>query len=392
MKVILSTIGRFHIFPLAKELEKNGLLECIYSGFPWSKLEREGVSKKYVRTFPWIRPLLLGTRFLPFSLPEPFLDGLHQLSVETLDRYVAKKMSQADIFVGHEGVGLISGAEAKKQGMLYVCDRGCTHMAWRERILQEENARLGLKPRRQPNTFHREIKEYDLADLIVVPSQFVANSFISEGIPVEKIAIVPYGVNLEMFHPAGKPPENSFEIIFVGRISARKGIKDLLDGFNKANIPNKKLTLVGTLDQEIKDIFDEQLSADNIELKGHVSQSELKNLLSRSHVFCLPSIEDGFGMAVGEAMACGCPVIVTENAGGASIVNDGKNGYIIPIRSPENLAEKFEKLSFNPELRNKMGEDALASVQSLGGWQHYGQEMISLYKRVLFNKNSVSKR
>lgn len=386
MKVVLSTIGRFHIFPLAKELGKNGHLECIYSGFPWSKLEREGVSKKYVKTFPWVRPFLLGTRFLPFNLPEPILDGLHQLSVETLDRYVAKKMPKADIFVGHEGVGLISGAKAKSRGMLYVCDRGCTHMAWRERILQEENARLGLKPRRQPNTFYREIKEYELADLIVVPSQFVADSFMSEGIPSEKIAIVPYGVNLQMFHPVAKPPEDSFEIVFVGRISARKGIKDLLDGFNKANIPNKKLTLVGTLDQEIKELFDKELSADNIELKGHVSQPELKNLLSRSHVFCLPSIEDGFGMAVGEAMACACPVIVTANAGGASIVNEGENGYIIPIRSPEKLAEKLETLAFNPSLRDQMGQNALSSVKKLGGWEQYGQQMISVYKAALSNR------
>jgi glycosyltransferase involved in cell wall biosynthesis len=189
-----------------------------------------------------------------------------------------------------------------------------------------------------------------------------------------------------MFHPVAKPPEDSFEIVFVGRISARKGIKDLLDGFNKANIPNKKLTLVGTLDQEIKELFDKELSADNIELKGHVSQPELKNLLSRSHVFCLPSIEDGFGMAVGEAMACACPVIVTANAGGASIVNEGENGYIIPIRSPEKLAEKLERLAFNPSLRDQMGQNALSSVKKLGGWEQYGQQMISVYKAALSNR------
>lgn len=385
MKVTLSTIGRFHIFPLAKELEKKEYLQAIYSGFPWAKLEREGVSRQYVRTFPWVRPILMGTRFLPFKVPEYVLDGLHTLSVATLDKYVAITMPQSDIYVGHEAVGLISGAEAQKRGILYVCDRGCTHMAWRERILQEENERLGLKPRRKPNTYQREIAEYHQADLIVVPSQFVADSFVSEGIPKEKLAIVPYGVNLQRFKPVATPADEVFEVVFVGRISARKGVKDLLDGFAKAQIPNKHLTLVGTIDPEFQKLIMKQLEAANIKVLGHVAQPELKEILSRSHVFCLPSIEEGMAMVVAEAMACGCPPIVTYNTGATSLVCDGKNGFVIPIRSPDAIAEKLELLANNREKRDSMGQAALASVEALGGWENYGQQMIAVYQQLLAN-------
>lgn len=383
MKVTLSTVGRFHIFPLAKELEKKGYLEAIYSGFPWSRLERENVSREYVHTFPWVRTLLMGTRFLPFKLPEAILDGLHVLSVVTLDQYVARTLLQSDIYVGHEAVGLISGAEAQKRGMLYVCDRGCTHMAWRERILNEENERLGLKARRKPMTYEREIAEYHQADLIVVPSQFVADSFVAEGIAKEKLAIVPYGVNLQRFNPVAKPAQDTFEVVFVGRICARKGVKDLLDAFDKVKIANKRLTLVGTIDKEFQKLINKQLQATNIRVLGHVAQTELREVLSRSHVFCLPSIEEGMALVVAEAMACGCPPIITYNTGATSLVNDGKNGFVVPIRNSDAIAEKLELLANNRIYRAEMGQAALASVQALGGWENYGEQMINVYRRLI---------
>lgn len=383
MKITLATIGRFHIFPLARELERAGHLTAVYSGFPWSKLAREGVSRDRVRSFPWVRPLVMGARFLPVSLPPAVMDGLHHLSVATLDRHVARSLPHSDIYVGHEGVGLISGAAAQARGMAYVCDRGCTHMAWRERILAEESDRLGLKPGRRPNTYDREIAEYAQADLIVVPSQFVADSFLAEGIAPERLAVVPYGVNLHRFQPVARPDPDRFDITFVGRISGRKGIRDLLDGFRKAAIPGKRLTLVGTVDDDIRDLLAVPLAADDVVLRGHVPQPELKEILSRSHAFCLPRIEDGFGMAIAEAMACGCPAIVTPNAGGASLIRDGENGFVVPIRSPDMLAERFETLAADPTRRDAMGAAALASVQALGGWESYGRMMIDTYADLL---------
>lgn len=387
MKITLATIGRFHILPLARELERLGHLEAVYSGFPWSRLAREGVGREKVRTYPWIRPLLMGTRFLPFDLPEGARDALHQLSLVTLDRHVARTLPQSDVYVGHEGVGLVSGAEAQRRGMLYVCDRGCTHMAWRERILHEENERLGFKPRRRPNTYAREIAEYEQADLIAVPSRFVADSFIAEGIGAEKLAVVPYGVNLERFHPVARPDPERFDVVFAGSISARKGIADLLEGFRRARIPGKHLTLVGTPDEEICSRFSTEFSADDISLRGHVAHDTLKEVLSRAHVFCLPSIEDGFGMVVPEAMACGCPVIVTQHAGGADIVEEGRNGFIIPIRDPDMLAAQLEVLAEDRERRDAMGAAALESVRALGGWESYGRAMAAAYTQAIAQRD-----
>lgn len=392
MKVILSTIGRFHIFPLAKQLQKKGYLIKIYSGFPWGKLEREGVSKKYVQTFPWVRPLIFINRFLPFNLPKQALDIIHEISLVTLDYYVSANLPQADIFVGHEGVGLISGAKAQKKGMIYICDRGCTHMAWSEKILKEEYELLGLPPRVRPRTYEREIAEYKQADLIIVPAQFVADTFIQEGISTDKIAVVSYGVNLSVFNKIAEPAKDSFDVLFVGNISARKGVTYLIEGFKQAKIKNKKLKLVGVIAPEMRSIIEKELHSTEIEWYGPLPQSELKPLMSSSHVFCLPSIDEGFGMVTAEAMACGTPVIVTTNAGSSSLVDDSKNGFVIPIRRPDIIASKLETLAHNPQLRDEMAKYALESVQKLGGWDSYGEEIIKVYKKIISEKNSADEK
>ncbi|UWP88868.1 glycosyltransferase [Aliiroseovarius crassostreae] len=383
MKVTLSTIGRFHMFPLARELERHGVLNRIYSGFPWSKLAREGVSKSRVTRFPYVRPILMGTRVLPFQVPAAVLDRLHQLSVVTLDHYVARTLPDSDIFVGHEGVGLLSGAAAQRRGMLYICDRGCAHMAWRERLLNEENARFGLPARPRPRTYAREIEEYHRADLIVVASEMAKRSFLAEGIDAQKIAIVPYGVNFDRFHPVGTPSAERFEVVFVGGLSLRKGAMDLVAGFEAANIANKRLTIIGQVDPQVEALLGARLSHPTINRLGHVPHDQLKHHMSRAHVMVMPSIEDGFGMVVGEAMACGCPVIVSNHTGAADIVADGENGYVVPIRAPEFIAEKLEELATDPDRQRAMSKAALHSITRLGGWDVYGQRMIDLYAQAL---------
>ncbi|WP_109464851.1 glycosyltransferase family 4 protein [Albibacillus kandeliae] len=388
MKVILSTVGRFHIFPLASELEKQGVLERVYSGFPWRHLSREGVSREKVRTFPWVRPLLMGARHLPFPLPSSVVDWLHLVSVLTLDRYVALTLPEADIYVGHEAVGLISGAAAQNRGMVYICDRGCTHMAWRERTINEERARFGLPAQKRPKTYEREIAEYAEADFIVLPSQIAKRSFLEEGVEEQKLVVVPYGVNLDKFRPEGQPDASGFDVLFVGGLSIRKGAQDLLDGFRAMPVAGKRLRIVGSVTEEAKLLLGEKLNQPDIELVGHVDHWKLKRVMSESHVLVLPSIEDGFGMVVPEAMACGCPAIVSENAGAADIICDGQNGYVVPIRRPDLISEKLQLLAQDPALRETMSQEALNTVQTLGGWEDYGNKMFNVYKTTLAQRLS----
>ncbi len=94
--------------------------------------------------------------------------------------------------------------------------------------------------------------------------------------------------------------------------------------------------------------------------------------MSRSHVLVLPSIEDGFGLVMAEAMACGCPVISSSNCGGDDLFTDDVEGFIVPIRDAKAIEEKMQLLADEPERQRAMGAAALQKVRLLGGWTEYG--------------------
>jgi glycosyltransferase involved in cell wall biosynthesis len=112
-------------------------------------------------------------------------------------------------------------------------------------------------------------------------------------------------------------------------------------------------------------------------------QTELKNIMSRSHVLVLPSIQDGFGMVMAQAMACGCPVIASQNTGGEDLFSDSVEGFTVPIRDVDSLEERLQKLADNPEERSAMGQRALKRVQNIGGLQSYGENAMVIYAEVI---------
>ena len=89
---------------------------------------------------------------------------------------------------------------------------------------------------------------------------------------------------------------------------------------------------------------------------------------------------EGLAMVQGEALACGCPVIASTNTGGKDLFTDGKEGFIVPIRSADAIAEKLQLLADNPDLRQTMSDAAIKRVQDIGGWDNYGNEFAKLIK------------
>jgi len=97
----------------------------------------------------------------------------------------------------------------------------------------------------------------------------------------------------------------------------------------------------------------------------------------------LPSIQDGFGLVQAQAMACGLPVVATTHTGAEDLFTNGVEGFIVPIRCSEAIREKILYLYNNNELREEIARAALRRVQSLGGWDSYGQVMIDRYRLAL---------
>ncbi|WP_161494599.1 glycosyltransferase family 4 protein [Caulobacter sp. B11] len=390
MKVVLTTPGRFHTFALARELHAAGHLSAIVSGFPWAQVQRENVPRKLVKTFPFVTLIRfgLGRIGLAHERANLVLDDFRAMA---LDRYARRWARDADIYMALSGSGLRTGLSVKRRGGVYICDRGSTHILFQKRILEQEAARFGAPaPMFSAKKIRRELAEYEAADAITVPSEFVRRSFIAEGVSPDKVHKVPYGSNIDAFFPSGGPPKDSFEVLFVGGISLRKGVPDLFSAFELLRHPRKRLTIVGSPTSETPLIT--RLAPDGVRFVGHLSSANLKDIMSRSHVMVLPSVEEGLALVMGEALACGCPVVASENTGATDLFTDGEEGFILRARDADTFADRLQRLADDPNLQGRMARAARMRMTTLRGWGAYGDQMISLYKQILERKSTNSAR
>ena len=391
MKVVISTAGRFHLFALARELEARDCLERIYSGFIWSALAREDVPRNKVTTFPWFRTPYMALGRLPIAPPRCIGRWLESMSCAAQDSYVARRLPQCDVFVGHDGAGLCAGIEAQRRGCVYVTDTGTSHVRFRRDILREEFARNGA-PYAAGNDaiFRRQLEEYDTADAIVAPSSFVKQSFINEGVAAEKIRVVPYGVRRAHFAPVSIPPTDGFRVLFVGSLSMEKGARYLFEAFREFRHPRKELLIVGTVRDEVRPII-ASIGDASVKFLGHVANTSLREIYSASHVMVLPSVQEGLAMVMAEALACGCPVIASTNTGAHDLFEHGREGFIVPIRDPSAICDCLTRLADEPELRNRMSAAGVALIKKMDGWSVYGDKMLKAYERIVEQRAGVER-
>lgn len=302
---------------------------------------------------------------------------LEDLSKEAFDTYVCSKIKSPSILIGISGSSLKSGKKNQTLGGAYICDRGSTHIRYQEKILRTEYQRWNIPfAGISAFTMRKELSEYCTADFITVPSQVCVDSFVSEGIEKNKIKKNPYGSRDNRFSPCGTP-SSKFCILWVGGISIRKAFIDALHAFQALPFQDKCFKVVGIVEDEIKPLLKKE-NLTNVEFLGKVPNLELPTLFSASHVFVLSSIEEGLAMVIGEAMACGCPVVASENSGASELFKNGVEGFIVPIRSPQKITEKLLFLHENPNKRFEMGQAALVRVKEMQGWDRYGQRTVDI--------------
>jgi glycosyltransferase involved in cell wall biosynthesis len=385
LKASQVSIGRFHHFHLARQLEKYCLLDAIYTGYPRFKLKDEpGIPFEKIHTFPWLHTPYMARGRVGLNrsawLDREWVWWAH----ESLDLYVASKLKHPSILIALSGLGLHAGRIVQGLGGIHICDRGSSHIRVQEALLSEEYRRYGaIWPGIDPRSIAKEEAEYDQANFISLPSQFCYDSFVAQGVPSTKLLKIPYGSRLQRFHPDSvqKPAQDEFRILFVGAAGPRKGFIDLIKAFELFSHPAKKLLLIGSITSEAQALL-RRSDQSRITVLGSVPNAKLRQYYSQSSVFLLPSIEEGLAMVIGEAMACGCPVIATTNTGASELITDGQEGFIVPIHSPVLIADRLQQLADNPNLRNRMGESALARVNELGGWNSYGDTWVSILNKL----------
>jgi glycosyltransferase involved in cell wall biosynthesis len=270
----------------------------------------------------------------------------------------------------------------KNASRVLVCNRGSAHILTQKEILEEEHRRWNASPAIfSDEVLDRCIAEYEEADAIVVPSDFVRQSFIAHGLPPRKLYLQPYGVDLDLFKPVAKE-DSIFRVLFVGAISIQKGIGYLLDAM-KPLVERRlaELWLVGALDDEAKHILSRH--KDVFTYKGVQPRSALKWYYSQASVLVLPSVQEGLALVQAQAMACELPVIASTNTGASNLFTDGVEGFIVPARDTEAIRDRVEWLITHPLEHSVMKAAALSRVAKLGGWNEYGDRCLQMYRALV---------
>jgi starch synthase len=371
MKVTQAVFAVFHHFELAHQLRRRGHLEKIYSTWPWARLKREGLPEEFVERFPLLQTsaTLLGrTNMMPSGL----LAQLNRWNTLAFDDWTCRRIERCDAFISIAGAGLRTGRKVQGWGGKHICDRGSTHQRFQEQIMAEEYRRWGVTlPPDPPHIALREEKIYAQADAITVPSSVAARSFVTMGVPAEKMHVIPYGVRLDRFTRTAEPDRDSFHALFAGQVALRKGIPYLLQAFARVKHPRKTLTIVGAMQEDARRVI-ASLPQNDVVFLGSIPQPELAKRMSQSHLLVLPSVEEGLALVQGQAMACGCPVLATVATGAEDLFTDGVEGFIVPDRDVDALASRMQQIADTPALQQKLSEAALKRVKILGGWDQYG--------------------
>jgi starch synthase len=289
------------------------------------------------------------------------------------DQWTNSQIEPCDAFIAISGAGLLTGHKVQSNGGRFICDRGSTHQRYQENVVADEYRRWNVpQPLSKPHITIREEKIYSLADAITVPSTVAKRSFVAMGLAPEKVHVIPYGVRLDQFTRTEDPPQNSFEVLFAGQVSLRKGIPYLLQAFARLKHPNKRLTIAGAIQDDIRTLLS-TLPTDNVVFTGTLPQSQLAKEMSASHLLVLPSIEEGLALVQGQALACGCPVLATTATGAEDLFTNGQQGFIVPDRDVDALTQRMQQIADDPALQRKLSEAAMLRVKTLGGWDQYGE-------------------
>lgn len=370
--VTVSSGGPFHAYHLVRGAQQAGYLRRFITGY--LPRHEPGIDRsRVIQLWPveavgqilWRLPGA-GTLYLSYILH----NNLYDLAARPF-------IQGGNIFHVFNHFGLFSMRRARRLGMTTIVERSSAHPVVVNDILAEEYARFGLRfPASSRWVVAKHVQEYAEADVIMVPSDFVHRTMIEQGVPESKLRRVHLGFAPERFKPIpDAKTDRTFRVIFVGTISLQKGVQYLLEAFKRLNLPDAELLLVGGTFKDSQAFLPQYQG-----LFRHipfVPHEELVRLYNTASVFVLPSLQDGFGMVVYEAAACGLPVIITENVGAA--IREGEDGFIVPVRDVDALASRLLCLYEDAARRRAMGESARQYVQQFT-WDAYHQELVQHYQ------------
>jgi glycosyltransferase involved in cell wall biosynthesis len=326
-----------------------------------------------------IRFFLGSLRRIGFSISRKKIEKL-------FDFFASKKIKPANVVFFHGGYFLPKTMNhARTQGSILVDITVAAHLQTNAALEKKEFELLNI-PSFQG--YYSRLAQKDTHtnkfDYIVAMSQFVKDSYVDQGFPEEKIFIAEPDIDIERFTPKKEKPDDIFRVIYIAHTQALKGLHYLLDAWDTLSLKKIELIIVGgfsDMPDVLKKNYMERIQK-NTTIRWISSTDKPEEWYNKSDIFVTPSLTEGFGRVTLEAMACGLPVITTENARG--IVENGKTGFVIPIRDAYAIKEKIEFLYTNRAISEKMGGEARKAVENK---KSFGDTVFNIYQTITIREN-----
>jgi glycosyltransferase involved in cell wall biosynthesis len=409
--VLTHPTGNANVRAILRALDEEGLLARFVTTLAWSKSSHPYLSDhirgRLRRNYELseekidIHPLREVVRLLAGPLHADWLTA-HETGWASLDNVFRDLDAHAARCLNAgsygDGVGGVYAYEdsaeqlfkvARELGLRRVYELPIAYWETAQRLLREEGQRspeweptLG-GTRDSEEKLARKTRELELSELVICPSEFVLESLPKDAKANKKCLVAPFGSPEIGSLPQMKPRVSErLRVLFAGAMTQRKGLADLFAAIKLVNSPQVQLIVMGSPIQPLEWYQERSPSFVYEPPRPH---RDFLELMRSCDLLVLPSIVEGRALVQQEAMACGLPVIATRNAGADDLIVDGKTGFLVPIRSPEAIAEKLSWFLENREAIAGMGIAAQARAREFT-WLSYGKTVVTAIRQLISNE------
>ncbi len=420
MKIVTVHRGARDSYQVARALSEAGMLEALVTDVYWPADRRWAQS--FERIAPRSLPEMLRLRHAEGVAAEDVVScwpaGLYALvmnkvrsisferqreAVRWCDRLLGRRAGQLATsrsaallsysYYGHSAFSNYEGHQPRILFQLHPHPTSVRNILLRERTLWPECAssldrewELALPEQ----DFSRLVQEPAMAEYCLAASSFTKQTLIENGVPAERVDVVPYGIDLARFTPkAAIPPgHRPLRLLFVGTLAQRKGVKYLLEALELLPAGSVELTFCG---RAVDDLELFQNSRVPIRLRPSISAEELLEAYRYADVFVFPSLAEGFAHVLLEAMASGLPIISTTSTAAPDLIRHGEEGFILPPGDAVELAKHIEHFLLKPERIQSMGEAARRRAEYFT-WQRFRQHLGAVVGRILQHSTDCQER
>ncbi len=390
MQIVVShPFGNPNVYEAALAFyERQSLLEfhtCIFSKRRIAYRNFSEINGANVLTHPAREIVRIGSSYLPSW----GFDGRRQSSIDWVTKHFDKTVArcfnkESNVVYCYEDSALATFSAAQRFGVRKVYELPIGYHDEARAVAQEEVDRdksllpFWLSLHENIEKLNRKTAEVRSADHVICASTYCRTSIIKHVNIDCEISVIPYGCNV-LWEPKKwnvKDISGPLKVVFVGRLDPRKGLHYLFEALERLTPSSYELTIAGRWVSGYRDWLLKRRRVVFADL-GQIRGGQLLSVLRDSHLLVLPSLFEGFGLVILEAMACGIPVLGTERTGAPDVIENGKQGFCVRAGCSEDIVQVLNMIMDNREMLINMGEEARRRALVLS-WRRYRQRLAAV--------------